>query len=40
MDPWLRGVLLALQVTLNSMAEIIDQQDARIAQLEHRLQGR
>jgi len=40
MDPWLRGVLLALQVTLNGMAEIIDLQDARIAQLEQQVRAR
>ena len=40
MDPWLRGVLLALQVTLNGMAEMIDQQDDRIAHLEQLLRSR
>jgi hypothetical protein len=40
MDPWLRGVLLALQVTLNGMAETIDLQDARIAQLEQQVRAR
>ena len=39
-DPWLRGVLLALQVTLNGMAEMIDHQDDRIARLEQHLRER
>lgn len=39
-DPWLRGVLLALQVTLNELAEKIDDNAERIARIEQRLGGR
>jgi len=38
-DPWLRGVLLALQVTLNELAEKIDQDAERIARLEQQLRS-
>jgi hypothetical protein len=37
MDPWLRGVLLALQVTLNELAHRIDEDSARIDRLEQLL---
>jgi hypothetical protein len=33
-DPWLRGVLLALQVALNDLAEQIDANTARLERLE------
>jgi hypothetical protein len=37
MDPWLRGVFLALQVTLNELAHQIDENTARIDRLEQQL---
>jgi hypothetical protein len=37
MDPWMRGVLLALQVTLNELAHQIDENTARLEQLEKHL---
>jgi hypothetical protein len=37
MDPWMRGVLLALQVTLNELAHQIDEITARQEQLEKQL---
>jgi hypothetical protein len=40
MDPWLRGVLLALQVTLNELAESIDENSDRLARLEQQLRTR
>jgi len=40
MDPWMRGVLLALQVTLNELAEKIDEDAERIARLEQLLRAR
>jgi hypothetical protein len=40
MDPWMRGVLLALQVTLNELAEKIDENSDRIARLEQQLSAR
>jgi hypothetical protein len=36
-DPWLRGVLLALQVTLNEFAHQIDENTARIERIEQHL---
>jgi len=36
-DPWMRGVLLALQVTLNELAHQIDDNTARLERIEQHL---